>query len=138
MLSSLTCYRIKAVDAIHLALPEGASRKSTVVVSTISSDGFIRLYDLAALPESFEEKTQLQPMADYDTKGTRLACLTLAEGDETTSLNGKRKREEDEDGDDVQLASDQEVDNGESESYNKTRPECPYHIKRWCPSCMKV
>ena len=123
MLSSLTCYRVKAVDAIHLALPEGASRKSTVVVSTISSDGFIRLYDLAALPESFEEKTQLQPIADYDTKGTRLTCLTLAEGDETTSLNGKRKREEDEDGDDVQLASDQEVDNGESESEGEDSDE---------------
>ena len=67
------------------------------MVCTISSDGRIRLYDLAALPHSSQEKTQLQPVAEYDTKGTRLTCLALADGDLPAgpSTNGKRKREVD-------------------------------------------
>ncbi len=89
---------VKAVDTIRIALPEGASRPSTTVVCTISSDGKVRLFDLAALPVSSEARTQLEPVAEYDTKGTRLTCVALAEGDaETpTPAAGKRKREDDE------------------------------------------
>ncbi|OSD05394.1 WD40 repeat-like protein [Trametes coccinea BRFM310] len=88
--------RVKAVDCIRVALPDGASRQSTTVVCTISSDGKVRLFDLAALPASSESKTELQPVAEYDTKGTRLTCVTLADGDlDAQSVsNGKRKREE--------------------------------------------
>ena len=66
------------------------------MVTTISSDGKVRLYDLAALPLTSDEKTQLEPIAEYDTKGTRLTCLTMAEGDETVPMNGKRKRDDEE------------------------------------------
>ncbi|KAI9062766.1 WD40 repeat-like protein [Trametes sanguinea] len=89
--------RVKAVDTIRVALPEGASRQSTTVICTISSDGKVRLFDLAALPASSESKTELHPVAEYDTKGTRLTCVTLADGelDAQSAANGKRKREED-------------------------------------------
>lgn len=57
------------------------------------------MYDLAALPADAKEKLQLHPVAEYDTKGTRLTCLTVAEGRpaaRSSVVNGKRKeREED-------------------------------------------
>ncbi|KAI8996465.1 WD40 repeat-like protein, partial [Trametes punicea] len=90
--------RVKAVDWIEVALPEGASRQSTTVVCTISSDGKVRLYDLAALPASSDTQTELQPVAEYDSKGTRLTCLALADGELNgkPAVNGKRKRDDDE------------------------------------------
>ena len=80
------------------------------MVCTISSDGKIRLYDLAALAISSQEKTQLQPVAEYDTKGTRLTCLALADGDLPAgpSANGKRKREVDADEEDEAEADEDE------------------------------
>ena len=38
-------------------------------------------------------------MAEYDTKGTRLTCMTIAEGEtleHDSRVNGKRKREDEE------------------------------------------
>ncbi|KAI0766134.1 WD40 repeat-like protein [Trametes elegans] len=94
--------RVKAVDHIRVALPEGSSRTSTTVICTISSDGKVRLFDLAALPASSEERTQLEPVEEYDTKGTRLTCVALADGesDVKAPANGKRKRDDDEDEED--------------------------------------
>jgi len=92
--------RVKAVDTLSVALPHAAPRSSTTVVSTISSDGKVRLYDMAALPESSKEKTQLEPVAEYDTKGTRLTCLAMADGEVMRDAlgNGKRKRDEHDEG----------------------------------------
>ena len=108
-------FSVKAVDMIHIALPAVARRQSTTVVCTISSDGKVRLYDLSALPASSsleEGKTmpQLEPVAEYDTKGTRLTCLTLADGDAdaTAPANGKRKRAEDEDEEDADDFEDED------------------------------
>ncbi|KAI0332690.1 WD40 repeat-like protein [Cubamyces sp. BRFM 1775] len=94
--------RVKAVDWMRIALPEGASQQSTTLVCTISSDGKVRLFDLAALPTSSEMKIELQPVTEYDTKGTRLTCLTLADGESGpgSAVPGKRKRDDDEDEDD--------------------------------------
>ncbi|TFK92460.1 WD40 repeat-like protein [Polyporus arcularius HHB13444] len=115
--------RVKAVDTMRIALPAGAAREETTVVCTISSDGKMRLYDLAALPASSEaqqqEKVQLEPMAEYDTKGTRLTCVTLADGDvgAHAAASGKRKRADDDDEDDDEeggdLASQQEDEESE-------------------------
>ncbi|KAI0831978.1 WD40 repeat-like protein [Trametes gibbosa] len=93
--------RVKAIDTIRIALPPGSRREFTSLVCTISSDGKVRLFDLAALPVSSEEKTLLEPVTEYDTKGTRLTCLALADGDSDAKLpvNGKRKREDHEDED---------------------------------------
>lgn len=89
--------RVKAVETLAIALPHSASdRQSTTVVSTISSDGKIRLYDMAALPSSSNGKVVLQPVAEYDTKGTRLTCLAMADGEVAkNAVNSKRKRDVD-------------------------------------------
>lgn len=53
---------------------------------------------MAALPASTSESvfTVINPVAEYDSKGTRLTCVTLADG-EVEGVAGavKRKREED-------------------------------------------
>lgn len=56
----------------------------------MSSDGKIHIYDLYDLPEPETENVlskikEIQPVAVYDTKGTRLTCVTLAEGDVNSS-----------------------------------------------------
>ncbi|KAL7417450.1 WD40-repeat-containing domain protein [Mrakia frigida] len=57
------------------------------LLSTISSDGFINLYDLTLLPPTPSSTTAVTPVpvqlpqGQYDTKGTRLTCLTMAEGE---------------------------------------------------------
>lgn len=69
-------------------------------MSTASSDGKIFVYDLAVLPaasEPPEEPPTFQPIASYDTKGSRLVCLTMADGEPTkmpSSLLGKRTAEQ--------------------------------------------
>ncbi|PCH44568.1 WD40 repeat-like protein [Wolfiporia cocos MD-104 SS10] len=95
--------RVKAVETLAIALPSasGSTQSSTTIISTISSDGKIRLYDMAALPESNKEKLQLDPVAEYDTKGSRLTCLAMADGEAVNpaAVNGKRKRTEEGEGD---------------------------------------
>ncbi|KZT00579.1 WD40 repeat-like protein [Laetiporus sulphureus 93-53] len=88
--------RVKSVDTLDISLPSSASRSSTTVICTISSDGRVRLYDMAALPEIYDEKVQLHPVAQYDTKGSRLTCLALADGEpaKQSIATGKRKRNE--------------------------------------------
>lgn len=74
-------------------------------MATISSDGKILIFDLGSIPTgiSGEETSEVQSInqiGEYDTKGSRLTCITLAEGgdhDEDSSvLMGKRKRGDDE------------------------------------------
>lgn len=90
--------RVKAAQVLQIALPSSSDRSSTTIVSTISSDGKIHIYDLAELLTSGDEKHQLHPAAVYDTKGSRLTCLALAEGAAPSNgptANGKRKRSAD-------------------------------------------
>lgn len=68
----------------------------------MSSDGKIHIYDLYDLPEFETEPTpqkikEIQPVAMYDTKGTRLTCVTLAEGDMPTASSHTAEEEEDRD-----------------------------------------
>ncbi|KIJ65420.1 hypothetical protein HYDPIDRAFT_88400 [Hydnomerulius pinastri MD-312] len=100
--------RVKAVETLDIALPMSApksqnSRETTTIVCTVSSDGKIFVYDLAALPAKLEDKLQLRPVTEYDTKGTRLTCLTIAEGRPvggSKPVNGKRKHGVEEEGGD--------------------------------------
>ena len=86
----------------------------TTIICTISSDGFIRIFDLSALSETSDSKpVVLTSIAEYDTKGSRLTCCTLEDGEvpSTVGANGKRKRgdeSEEEEGDDRE-----EVEEGE-------------------------
>jgi protein MAK11 len=120
-LTANICYRVKAIQTIGIALPSSSSRTSTIIACTVSSDGNINLYDIAAIPEQPSTDTpqatkQIEPLTTYDSKGTRLTCVTLADGDMDIDgiVNGKRKRESDEDGngngdkDDHEHESDQE------------------------------
>jgi protein MAK11 len=90
-------------------------------VCTISSDGKIHIYDLTSVPASDpsmspDKKVQIKPVAVYDTKGTRLTCVTVADGDvqskQEAGLKRKRANEdedpegEDEEGDEGAWASD--------------------------------
>ncbi|THG98769.1 hypothetical protein EW026_g3486 [Hermanssonia centrifuga] len=119
--------RVKAVDMLHIALPSisDSPRTSTTIVSTISSDGKVRLFDLASVPENATpEKLQLEALTEYDTKGSRLTCLALADGDvQVSPVQGKRKRvvtdnaEEDEEGsEEDKEVSDEMEGEGEDES----------------------
>jgi protein MAK11 len=92
---------VKAVETLSIPLPTNYSgRNSTTIVCTVSSDGHIHVYDLASLPLHPEtsQTTQITPIADYDTKGTRLTCITVADGDVPSPqpITGKRKAGEDE------------------------------------------
>jgi len=107
--------RVKAVETLSVALPEssGSKRSSTTIVCTISSDGKILVYDLASLPEpsSSPSKIEITPKAEYDTKGTRLTCVTVAEGEiPPKSETGKRKRTETD-----EVANDDDEDDSDSE-----------------------
>jgi protein MAK11 len=98
---------VKAVEILRVALPHSTKENaalSTIIVCTVSSDGKIHIYDLASLPADLvagSEALQVSPVAEYDTKGTRLTCVTIAEGEtpgHDSRMSGKRKRE-DEDSD---------------------------------------
>ncbi|OJA11518.1 hypothetical protein AZE42_09431 [Rhizopogon vesiculosus] len=115
--------RVKAVEILRLALPPSTKANatlSTTIVCTVSSDGKIHIYDLASLPADLgvaSEALQISPVAEYDTKGTRLTCVTIAEGEiaeHDSRVNGKRKRN-DEDNE-----QDDEDEAWGSETKNKT------------------
>ncbi|KAJ7483167.1 WD40-repeat-containing domain protein [Mycena latifolia] len=114
--------RVKAVQTLPIALPAGAPRASTTLACTVSSDGRILVYDLAALPSPADEGgavREIAPVAAYDSKGTRLTCVTLADGDEGAAegaVGGKRKRgEEGEDGDEDDRDGDEDGEEAEEE-----------------------
>ncbi|KAG6334172.1 hypothetical protein ID866_4919 [Astraeus odoratus] len=111
--------RIKAVETLEIAVPPPShktkdARTSTTIVCTISSDGKILVYDLATLAADAEERQQLQPVAEYDTKGTRLTCLTVSENKSAPeahdgSVTGsKRKRSGGEGGSGEEAEADQD------------------------------
>lgn len=93
--------RVKAVEILPLALPRSTKANaplSTIILCTVSSDGKIHVYDLASLPadqKAGTEALQISPVAEYDTKGTRLTCVTIADGEaleRVKGVNRKRKR----------------------------------------------
>ncbi len=63
------------------------------------------MYDLSLLPPPAQiqasEIAEISPVVTYDTKGSRLTCVTLAEGEEhhveqpVPEKDAKRKRESD-------------------------------------------
>lgn len=77
-------YSVKALDTLKITLPS-TTRRSTTVLSSVSSDGTINVYDLSHLPPpSLSEEVDIvetSPVVTYDSKGSRLTCVTLADGD---------------------------------------------------------
>ena len=97
--------RVKAIDTIRVALPS-TGRDSTTILSSVSSDGTVNVYDLSLLPPPAvmiapSDVPEISPVVTYDSKGSRLTCVTLAEGDvdhaeqHSTEKVIKRKRESD-------------------------------------------
>jgi len=88
-------------------------RRPVVIACTASSDGKIRLFDLASIPEDVRENgegpVQIDPVAEYDTKGTRLTCIAVADGDDEgegegqglKAAVGKRKRDDEDEEEDA-------------------------------------
>lgn len=116
--------RVKAIQTLEIGLPPACDRTSTTIVATVSSDGKIRLYDMSSIPViTAEEVTEIEPVAEYDTKGTRLTCITIADSEVTPSksTNGKRKLDDDEDedveseADEIGSGDEDEGDEGQSE-----------------------
>lgn len=66
--------RIKALSALAFPAPAGP----TTLLTTVSSDGWINVYDLGSMPGTPE--TELKPVVGYDTKGSRLTTVSMAEG----------------------------------------------------------
>jgi protein MAK11 len=94
-------YRVKAIDTIRISLPS-TLRGSTTIMSAVSSDGTINVYDLSLLPSApTETAPEISPVITYDTKGSRLTCVTLADGGmghlepSTPEKAEKRNRESD-------------------------------------------
>lgn len=81
--------RVKAIDEFPLSIPSSPNGDgfTTKILASCSSDGKIHIYDLSLLPapclatSSDDLVKKLEPIGLYDTKGTRLTCLTLAGGD---------------------------------------------------------
>lgn len=87
--------RVKALDILHIGRPESQNDK-VALMSTASSDGNIFVYDLSQIPLDLPEETpHFKPIASYDTKGSRLVCLTMADSDppKTSTSLGKRSAE---------------------------------------------
>ncbi|GJJ11186.1 hypothetical protein Clacol_005418 [Clathrus columnatus] len=116
--------RVKAVDTITIQIPpyvEKGEPHSKSYATTISSDGYIRIYDLDQFVEGVlsnitDERISLESVTHFDTTGSRLTCLTLADGELITTdpkagVKRKREREEEEDeylGFDEELVDEEE------------------------------
>lgn len=68
-------HRVRSVRAMHVHTEEGEKR---VMATTISSDGYIRVFDAtAAVAERRANVLEINPIAEYNTKGYRLTCLSV-------------------------------------------------------------
>lgn len=118
-----SCYRVKAISSLSFDKPD--STTPSILLSSVSSDGFINLYDVSELYASAveakgEKVIEGLPIGSYDTKGSRLTVCYLAEGraagsavkteikEERESVIGGDDEDEDESGDEVDMYDDEE------------------------------
>jgi protein MAK11 len=127
---------VKAISVLPYATPSSPSHpaRRLVLLSSVSSDGFIRLFDLTALAASAESggSTEAEAVASYDTKGSRLTVCYLADGRKISGLSAStmgpqvgsmeevddvdESESEEEDGEDMyDIGSDDEDEDGEDE-----------------------
>lgn len=74
--------RIKAVAAT----PFESSSGPTTLLTTVSTDGLINVYDLAQLGPTDE----IAPVASYDTDASRLTCVTIVDAGIPKVMGAKR------------------------------------------------
>jgi len=101
--------RVKAISVLRLRLPDDDAKVVKTLFSTVSSDGKINVHDLshaftsASSDVAVSAADAIQPIASYDTKGSRLVCCTMAESSAghrvvRESAGGDYEVDEDEEG----------------------------------------
>ncbi|GAA6033748.1 hypothetical protein JCM8097_004411 [Rhodosporidiobolus ruineniae] len=135
--------RVKQLDFLEVALPvspspaassssaadsPASSAPTTVILTSISSDGKINLYDLARLPRPSSSSTskkgkaaaaeqdgpkEVEPSASFDTDKSRLTCLCVVGLAERAGKGGKGGEDEDEEEDEEESEEDSEEEEEE-------------------------
>lgn len=113
---------VKSISALPFLTPSSDSTSTlrhTVLLTSVSSDGIVNLYDLGSIIPSKEigaEAQQISPLSSYDTKGSRLTCVFLVEGKTSSAkasmsaaANGHRN------GGDLAPDAAEDIDEGEGE-----------------------
>lgn len=100
---------VKSISTLDLYLP--SSETKTTVIASCSSDGKINVYDLAAATAAGGK--DIEPLASYDTEGSRLICVTLADDAEPASAVAPDANENQEPG--ARFEDDEDEDEDEEE-----------------------
>lgn len=133
------------LDLLEVATPgldvEGQPT-STMVLTSVSSDGKVNLYDLVLLARqkkvgSSTELVEIHPSASHDTDGTRLTCVNAVgmaerkglkgdggeEGEEESDSDSEDEEDDsEEEGEDIVFGSEDELE-GESEEEEEEEGE---------------
>ncbi|GAA5884251.1 hypothetical protein JCM3774_003592 [Rhodotorula dairenensis] len=97
--------RVKMIDLLEVALPTSEA-SSTIVLTTVSSDGWINLYDLADVSAAMAQdgariEVEVEPVGRFDTDKSRLTCVCtiglVERGVEAKATNGGKDGEDDDD-----------------------------------------
>ena len=104
------------MDLLEVALPTSTvdSPKSTIILTTASSDGRINLYDLSQLSTLSSTSKEIEPSATFDTDKSRLTSICAigllekrvkgaAQGIEEEESDSEDDEEDDEEEDDDEL-----------------------------------
>lgn len=118
---SVSSCSIKSLSHVSVSRPS----QTLEIVCTVSSDGRINVYDLGQLPPAAGEEGQ--PIACYDTKGSRLVCCSISQPDaprattitskEDKGANGAGDDDEDMYGDEPAAGEDDEEEEEEEEEH---------------------
>ncbi|WWC85548.1 uncharacterized protein L201_000412 [Kwoniella dendrophila CBS 6074] len=107
--------RIKSISALPFAVPTSAGQiKPTILLTTASSDGFINLYDLSLVTQPNSTagiKKTVEAVASYNTKGSRLTCVYLADGQVVGKKQSIQKKDATPASNDAEDIDDDEEDN---------------------------
>ncbi|TKA56464.1 hypothetical protein B0A53_02035 [Rhodotorula sp. CCFEE 5036] len=118
--------RVKMIDFLEVALPTSET-SSTIVLTTVSSDGFINLYDLAdvqvaitATENNQEGGVEVEPIGNFDTDKSRLTCVCaiglVDRGGDAGKAGGEDGNGSEDEEDDEDDEEDDEDEDGEGES----------------------
>lgn len=111
--------RIKAISVLAHTTPSSSLHPAQrlILLSSVSSDGHIRLYELTAVANNASETQEVEPIASYDTKGSRLTVCHITDGRKLSALTKTADvAEEGSDEDDDEDEADEDMyDNDDDE-----------------------
>ena len=102
--------RVRSVGVVHVAAEDDTV---FLLATTISSDGLIRVFNLTPVT-SHDESLDLEAIAEYDTKHSRLTCLSTV-GFNPDSGAGDAEDEVEDAPEDEEIASDFDDDEASDE-----------------------